>query len=147
MKGPIAMNLPSGNTAATLATGISAGGISFLSRFNIPTDEFLVGLVCAAIGAVAWQFLVAQSAREDAAAKGIAAKDRPTVDLVTVGYALFGAPLVAGALIVLIHSFGGTANFLSFGGFMVAGAGGPRLVRPIVALLLSVIPKPKGGDQ
>jgi len=137
--------MTTGVVAATAAVATSAGGVALLSTLSsIPLEEFLPGTLFSCIGAIGWQFIRAQADRETAAKNGVALKDRPTIDLVTLGYSLFGAPLVAGALIALIHSFGGTANFLSLGGFMIAGAAGPTLVQRVVGLFINALPK---GDK
>jgi hypothetical protein len=137
-----------GSVAATATAITSAGGMALLSTFNtIPLAEYLPGTIFACIGAVGWQFIAAQVAREKAAQSGKPPNERPVIDLVTVGYSLFGAPLASGALIAIIHMFGGTANFLSLGGFMLAGAAAPTLVSRAVGLFVSVIPNkpPSGG--
>lgn len=138
-----------GSLAATTAAVTSAGGMAILSTMNsIPLNEYVPGTIFAIIGAIGWQFIAAQVAREKAAQNGVPAKDRPTIDLVTLGYSLFGAPLASGALIAIIHLFGGTANFLSLGGFMLAGAAAPTVVNRAVGMFVSMIPsKPPGGGQ
>lgn len=136
-----------GGIAATAAAVTSAGGIAILSTVHdIPLNEYVPGTVFAIIGAVGWQFIRAQDAREKSAQNGTAFKDRPTIDLVTVGYAIFGAPLASGALIALIHLFGGTATLLSLGGFMLAGAAGPSIVQRAISMFVAILPnKPPGG--
>lgn len=135
-----------GTVAATAAAVTSASGMAILSTFNsIPLGEYVPGTIFSIIGAIGWQFIAAQVAREKSAQSGIALKDRPTIDFVTVGYSIFGAPLASGALIALIHVFGGTANFLSLGGFMLAGAAAPTIVSRAVGLFVSALPKAPGG--
>lgn len=130
-----------GGLAATAAVVASASGIAVLSTFNtIPLAEYVPGTIFAMIGAIGYQFIKAQTAREKAEQSGLALKDRPTIDFVTVGYALFGAPLASGALIAIIHLFGGTANLLSLGGFMLAGAAGPTLVQKAVVMFVNILP-------
>ena len=134
-----------GSLAATAAVVTSAGGVALLSTFNsIPLGEYVPGTVFAILGAVGWQFIAAQVAREKSAQNGVAVKDRPTIDFVTLGYAIFGAPLASGALIALIHMFGGTANFLSLGGFMLAGAAAPTIVTRAVGLFVGMLPNKTG---
>lgn len=133
-------------TGGAAALAVSAGGSSLLAAFNnIPLNEYLPGTLFALIGAVAWQFIVAQAAREKAAAAGVPQSQRPTIDLVTVAYSLVGAPLVASSIIAIVHMFGGTATVLSLPGFMVGGAAGPTIVQRAVGLLLAVLPTTKGG--
>ena len=136
-----------GSVAATAAVITSASGMAILSTLNtIPLQEYVPGTIFAIIGSIGWQFIAAQVAREKAAQDGTPADKRPVIDLVTVGYAIFGAPLASGALIAIIHMFGGTANFLSLGGFMLAGAAAPTIVSRAVGLFVSALPKaPLGG--
>lgn len=135
-----------GSIAATAAVVTSAGGVAILSTINaIPLGEYVPGTIFAIIGAIGWQFIAAQVAREAAAKNGTPLSQRPTIDLVTVGYAIFGAPLASGALIALIHLFGGTANFLSLGGFMLAGAAAPTIVSRAVGLFVGLLPKQSSG--
>lgn len=135
-----------GGVAATAAAVTSAGGMAILSTFNaIPLVEYIPGTGFAIIGAIGWQFIAAQVAREKSAQSGTPLKDRPTIDIVTLGYSIFGAPLASGALIAIIHMFGGTANFLSLGGFMLAGAAAPTIVTRAVGLFVSALPKAPGG--
>lgn len=136
-----------GGLAATATAIGSASGIAILSTFNtIPLAEYVPGTIFAMIGAVGYQFIKAQTAREKAGQNGALRKDLPTIDLVTVGYSLFGAPLASGALIAIIHMFGGTANFLSLGGFMLAGAAGPTLVQKAVGMFVGALPSKPGGS-
>ena len=136
-----------GSAAATAAVVASASGVALISAVhNIPLAEYVPGTVFAMIGAVGWQFIAAQVAREKSAEKGTPTKDRPTIDLVTVGYSLFGAPLASGAFIAIIHVFGGTANLLSLGGFMLAGAAGPTIVQRAIGFFLSAVPSKTGGQ-
>lgn len=114
---------------------------------SIPMGEYLPGTAFAMVGAFAWKFIAAQSAREKAAASGTPKEKLPTVDFVTVGYALFGAPLASGAVIAIVHMFGGSANFLSVPGFLFAGAAGPTLVTKVVGMFLNMIPGNKPGGQ
>lgn len=136
-----------GGVAATAAAVTSASGMALLSTINtIPLGEYVPGTIFAIIGAIGWQFIAAQVAREAAAKNGTPMDKRPTIDFVTLGYAIFGAPLASGALIALIHMFGGTANFLSLGGFMLAGAAAPTITSRAVGLFIGVLPKqPPGG--
>ena len=136
-----------GSVAATAAVITSASGMAILSTLNtIPLGEYVPGTIFAIIGAIGWQFIAAQVAREKSAQNGTALKDRPTIDFVTLGYSIFGAPLASGALIALIHMFGGTANFLSLGGFMLAGAAAPTVVSRAVGIFVGLLPKqPPGG--
>ena len=137
----------SGTAAATVATALSAGSIGIASVFNNPSvTDYMIGTVFTIIGAIGWQFIVAQAGREQAAQKGVPKVDRPTVDFVTIGYAAFGCPLVASALIALVHAFGATVGVLSLPGFMVGGAAGPTIVQRAVSLLLAVLPTQKGGQ-
>lgn len=137
-----------GVTAATLAAATSASGTALLSAFTtLPVGEFLPGTMFAVIGAIGWQFIAAQAAREKGAQDGVARDKLPTVDITTLGYSVFGAPLAAGCLIAAIHFFGGTSNFLSLPGFLLAGAVGPKLVTRVVVLFLGMIPSPKSGGQ
>lgn len=137
-----------GALAASAATVTSVGGMALLSAVStIPIGEFIPGTAFACLGGVGWQFIRAQTAREAAEKNGVAMKDRPTIDLVTLGYSLFGAPLVAGALIGMIHAAGGSPNFLSLGAFILAGAAGPTLVQRAVALFISLLPEPKNGGK
>lgn len=135
-----------GSLAASAALATSAGGMALLSTLNsIPVGEYIPGTVFAVIGAVAWQFISAQVARETAAKNGVPMEKRPTIDVVTLGYSLFGAPLASGAVIALVHLFGGTANLLSLPGFLLAGAAGPTLVTRIVSMFIALIPNKTGG--
>jgi len=137
----------SGTTAATVATALSAGSVGLISLVNNPTvTDYLVGTLFTIIGAVGWQFVVAQTAREQAAQKGIAKADRPTVDFVTIGYAAFACPMVAGAIIAMVHFFGGKVGVLSLPGFIVGGAAGPTISQRAVSLLLAFLPSQKGGS-
>lgn len=136
-----------GATAATAALATSGAGMALLSTLNsIPLGEYIPGTIFAVIGAVAWQFISAQVARETAAKNGTPADKRPTIDFVTVGYALFGAPLASGAVIAAVHLFGGTTNLLSLPGFLFAGAAGPTLVTRIVGMVIAIIPNKAGGQ-
>lgn len=131
----------SGSVAATAALTASAGGVALLSTLNtIPLAEYVSGTVFAMIGAFAWKFIAAQSAREKAAASGTPKDKLPTVDFVTVGYALVGAPLASGAVIAMVHIFGGQANWLSVPGFLFAGAAGPTLVTRMVNMFMNMAP-------
>ena len=136
-----------GTLAAAGAATTSSAGVAILSTLSIPLDEYLAGTLFAVIGAVAWQFIAAQVARERAAQNGDPPDKRPTIDLTTVGYALFGSPLASGAMIALVHLFGGTTNLLSLPGFLLAGAAGPQLVTRVVALFIAVIPSKTGGGK
>lgn len=130
-----------GSLAATAALTVSAGGVGVLSALNsIPMGEFLPGTVLAMAGAAAWKFIAAQSAREKAQAAGTKKADLPTIDLTGVGYAVFGAPLASGAVIALVHVFGGQAAWISLPGFLFAGPLAPVLVTRVVNMFLGIIP-------
>ena len=136
----------SGTTAATVATALSAGSVGIVSIFNNPSvTDYLVGTVFTIVGAIGWQFIAAQAAREQAAQKGVAKADRPTIDYTTVGYSAFGSPMVAGAIIALVHYFGGQVGVLSIPGFIVGGAAGPTIAQRAVAMLLAFMPAQKGA--
>lgn len=137
---------PAGTTAATTALATSAGSVALLSSLNsIPVGDYLPGTVFAMLGAVAWQFIAAQTAREKAMQSGVPKEKLPTIDLVNVGYALFGAPLASGAVIAIVHMFGGTANVLSVPGFLFAGATCPTLVTKVVGLFMNMVPGNKSS--
>lgn len=137
-----------GTLAAAVALGTSAGGVAILSTLNtIPIGEFIPGTILAAMGAVGWQFIIARQAREKAAANGTPKDKLPTIDIVSVGYSLFGAPLAAGCVIALVHMFGGAASILSLPGFLVGGAASNTIVTRVVDLFLNMIPGNKSGGQ
>lgn len=130
-----------GTLAATAALTASAGGVAIINTLNtIPMGEYVPGTIFAMLGALSWKFIAAQSAREKAAQAGTPRDKLPTVDLVAVGYALFGAPLASGAVIAIVHMFGGSANFLSVPGFLFAGATAPALVTRVVGMFMNMIP-------
>lgn len=116
--------------------GATAGTNVLLPEF--PLNEYLIGTAFCVIGAVAWQFLTAQMAREQAAQRGIAQADRPGLDWVTLGYAIFGAPLASAWLLYVVKLLGGGSGMLSIGGFMLAGAAGPVVVTKAVAAMAAV---------
>lgn len=137
-----------GALAATAALTATAGGVALLNTLNtIPMGEYIPGTIFAMIGAVAWKFIAAQTERERAAQNGTPRNQLPTIDLVGVGYALFGAPLASGAVIAIVHMFGGTANFLSVPGFLFAGAAAPTLVTRVVGMFINMIPGNKTDDK
>ena len=136
----------SGAIAATAAAVTSAGGLAVLTTLNtIPMGEFIPGTLLACMGAVGWKFIAAGQARETATAKGVARKDLPTIDLVGVGYSLFGGPLAAGCVIAVAHMFGGSSSILSLPGFLLAGAASGTVVTKVVGLFLNLIPGKAGG--
>jgi hypothetical protein len=144
----------SGGAAATGALLLSTGTMAVAGQIMPPgasLNEFIWGCLFAIIGAFSYQFVEAQALRQAAADRGIAAADRPKIDMVMVGYSMFGAPMAAACLIYIIHQFwGGTgfgaANWLqSAAGFMVAGAAGPKLVFKVVGAFLAFASSKTGG--
>ena len=63
-------------------------------------------------------------------------------------------PLASGAVIAVVHMFGGTASLLSLPGFLLAGAAGPSIVTPVVSMItrgvtavLTLFSSKQGGSQ
>lgn len=117
------------------ATIVVAGNVALLwvaGFLGVPIEsiqELLWGSLVSVCGAVGWQFIEAQDAREKGKAAGVKPSDLPRVDLTTLGYAILGSFLSSGLLISLIHLGGGiVTSFWSLGLFLGAGAAGPKFV-------------------
>lgn len=128
-----------GLAGAGMAAGGAAGALNF-SLVEIATVSLFAG-----IGAVARTFLDAKAARDKAAGNGTPKDKLPTVDLISLGYALLAAPFVGSVAMFLIESYGavpdyGAAFFLMGGGY---------LGRDIVSYALGILEKflPGGGKK
>ncbi len=145
-----------GSAAAVAAVTMTSGGMLVLSKV-MPAGasfyEFMFGCMFAMIGAAAYQFIEAFVARQIAADKGVPIGERPIIDRVMLGYAMFGAPLSAAFLMFGVHYFKGTTGFgdttflQSVAGFMAAGAAGPKIVIKGVATIVTLINSKLGGKS
>lgn len=144
----------SGTVAATAAIATTTGGMWALGNWmpsGASFNEFVWGCVFAILGAFCFQFIAAQVARQIATDAHVPQDQLPRVDIRMVGYAMCGAPLSAALLIFGIHyfkgatGFGDTTFFQSVGGFMAAGAAGPKIVIKAVAAIVSLISSRLGG--
>lgn len=129
------MATPETTAAAGVAGLVAASAGTNVLLPDFPLVEYLIGTAFCIAGAVAWQFLTAQMAREQAAQRGVPTGERPGVDWVTLGYAIFGAPLASAWLLYVVKLLGGGSGLLSIGGFMLAGAAGPVVVTKAVAAM------------
>lgn len=128
---------PATNTSAGVTAGLwilgAAGGVV------ISPVDFVSDTGIAMAGAVSYQFLKAQMAREKAAEAGAPPESRPRVDLVTLGYAMAGAVVSTGFLLYLTQVVGGVKDLYSIGGFYAAGAFGPQFAGLILNLFSKVL--------
>lgn len=143
-----------GTVAATTAVATTAGGFFALGSIMPPGaswQEFVFGFICAMAGAFCFQFIAGQVARQNAIDNHVPQADLPRVDPVTLAYAVLGAPLSAAFLIFAIHyskgatGFGDPTFLQSVGGFMAAGAVGPKIVIKAVAAIVAFASSKIGG--
>lgn len=144
----------SGSVAASSAIAITSGGMFSLGALMPPgasLNEFVWGCIFSMGGAFAYSFIQAMAQRQEAADKNVPIDQRPTIDLVMLGYAICGAPMSCALLIFGIHQFhgatgfGDTTWFQSAAGFMVAGAAGPKMVIKAVALIVGLVSSRMGS--
>lgn len=143
-----------GTVAATAALATTAGSYLALGAVMPPGaswQEFVFAMLCAMAGAFCFQFIAGQVARQNAIDAHVAQADLPRVDRVMVAYAVLGAPLSAAFLVVVIHygkgatGFGDPTFLQSVGGYMAAGAVGPRIVIKGVAAIVALASSKIGG--
>lgn len=143
-----------GPVAANAALAATTGSMFALGQLMPPgasLNEFVWGCLFSVMGAFAYQFIDALAARQKAADANIPVAQRPTIDMVMLGYAMCGAPMSAAFLIFGIHQFNGatgfgdTTWFQSAAGFMVAGAAGPKIVIKSVGSIVGLVNSRIGG--
>lgn len=89
--------------AASSAGLIAAGAAGPL---NFSLSQFGAISLLAAMGALARVFLDAKEARDKARASGVEPEHYPRVDVIALGYALLGAPLMGSIGLALVHLLG-----------------------------------------
>lgn len=145
-----------GSVAATAAIATTSGSMFALGTLMPPgasLNEFVWGCIFAMAGAFAYSFIQAMAQRQEAADAKVPLAERPTIDLVMLGYAICGAPMSCALLIFGIHQFSGSTGFgdttwfQSAAGFMVAGAAGPKIVIKGVAAIVGLVSSRIGGSK
>lgn len=138
-------------TTALVTTSASMFGLGSLMPPGASPTEFVWGIFFSILGAASYQFIEAFAARQQAAADHVPVSERPTIDIVLLGYAMCGGALSAAVLILGIHEWHGTTGFgdptwlQSAAGFMVAGPVGPKIVIKAVAAITAFISSRIGG--
>lgn len=117
---------------AASSAGVMAGG--FLGPLNFPLEDFGWATLFAMIGALGRAVLDAKASRDKAIAAGIENRNLPRFDLVSLVYALFGAPLVGGIALASVRGLGFLPDWSAAPVIMGLGYMGRDGVNAIVGL-------------
>src|SRR6185369_3543177 len=89
-----------------VATGIGLAAAGILGPLNFPLADFGWATAFAMVGALGRAVLDAKAIRDKAVESGVSRGNLPQFDLVSLVYAMFGAPLIGGITLASVRGAG-----------------------------------------
>lgn len=131
---------------------LAASSLGFMSAaamgpLNFSMSEIGTVSLLAAMGAVARTFLDAKQARDRAAAGGIERDKLPSVDVVALGYALIGAPVMGSIALALVRAVGFLPDYAAVPTIMCGGYLGRDGINWAISVFQSVISRRTGDGK
>jgi len=128
---------------AAVGSALAAGGLG--GPLDFPLGDFGWATFFAMIGALGRAALDAKAARDAARGVGVAAGNLPGLDLVSLAYAAFGAPLVGGLALFGVRAVGFVPDWGAAPVIMGAGYMGRDGVNYAIGLARDIVNRKSGG--
>lgn len=124
-------------------TGILAAGA--MGPMNLPMGDLFDISLFAVGGAIARAFLDAKADRDAAAKSGVKHDDLPEIDLVSLGYAILGAPFVGAMTYAIARWMGVSQDYIIIAIIVGMGYLGRDGINWIISIVQKIIATRIGG--